>query len=132
MKDKVPPVDPEQLSRLRQQLRLLGEQYSELLKKLIGVDEMILGSCFEVYKTCSKPNCCCHRGQKHGPFLGLTFSIDGKVRHKVIRHVDQARVKQGAGVYKEFQSTRRQLRKVSKSIDEILDKLKALQAREYV
>jgi len=129
---KPAPVDPTALSRLRQQLHQLGQQYAQLLDRLVGVDEMILGSCFEVYKTCSKPNCCCHHGQKHGPFLALTFSIAGKVRHRMVRHADQQMVKRGARIYKDFQTTRRQLRRVGRSIDELLDRLRSAQAREYV
>lgn len=131
---KVKPIssDPVEISRLRQQLHVLGEQQQALVGKLIDADEMIIGSCFEVYKTCSKPNCRCQRGDKHGPFLALTSSIDGKVRHKMVRAVDQVMVRERAQIYKSFQSSRRQLRIVNKGIDALLDKLRASQAKEYV
>jgi len=131
---KVKPIvsDSVEISRIRQQLRVLGERQQELVSKLIGVDGMIIGSCFEVYKTCSKPNCRCQRGEKHGPFMALTFSIEGKVHHKMVREADQAMVKERTRLYKDFQSARRQLRIVSKDIDSLLDKIRTLQAREYV
>jgi len=64
--------------------------------------------------------------------MALTFSIEGKVRHKMVREADQAMVKERTRLYKDFQSARRQLRIVSKDIDSLLDKIRTLQAREYV
>jgi hypothetical protein len=131
---KVNPVtpDPAQISRIRQQLHVLGEQQQALVGRLIDADEMIIGSSFEVYKTCSKPNCRCQRGEKHGPFLALTWSIGGKVRHKMVREADQVMVRERTRIYKDFQSARRQLRIVNKGIDALLDKLKASRSKEYV
>lgn len=123
--------DPESASQLRQKLHKLSAQHKERLDGLIDSDQMVIGSVFEVYKTCSKPNCCCHRGEKHGPFTAISYSIEGKIHHRVVRESDKATVVKDAGSYKVFQKKRKQLRQVQRDIDEQLDDLKKLQSREY-
>lgn len=34
---------------------------------------MLQGSLSETTRTCGKPGCCCHRGERHGPHTYLTF-----------------------------------------------------------
>jgi hypothetical protein len=123
--------DPASASQHRQKLRRLSDQHNELLGGLIDGDKMIIGSVFEVYKTCSKPNCCCQRGRKHGPFTAISYSIGGKIHHKMVREEDKVLVTREVGVYKTFQKKRKQLRQVQRDINEQLDALKKLQSREY-
>jgi hypothetical protein len=123
--------DPELASSTRQRLHKLSKQHQAFLDQLIDSDEMIVGSFFEVYKTCSKPNCCCQRGEKHGPFGAISFSSSGKIHHKVVRENDKADVEKGVNAYKTFQTLRKKLRQNHRDINENLDTLKGLQAREY-
>ena len=37
------------------------------------LDRMIQGGLSETTRTCGNPTCRCHRGQRHGPHLYLTF-----------------------------------------------------------
>lgn len=55
----------ENLSR-REMLKLQREK-KRLLEELSGLSLMIKGSYFERYSTCVRPNCSCHRGERHGP-----------------------------------------------------------------
>ncbi|WP_374952861.1 DUF6788 family protein [Alicyclobacillus acidocaldarius] len=57
------------LHRNRQQQHLLAH-----------LDGAIAGSLVETYRTCGKPNCICHSGQKHGPYYLLTWSENGRTR----------------------------------------------------
>jgi hypothetical protein len=123
--------DSESASQLRQKLHKLSAQHKELLDGLVDVDQMVIGSIFEVYKTCSKPNCCCQRGEKHGPFTAISYSIEGKIHHRVVREEDKAFVAKDVGSYKAFQKKRKQLRQIQRDIDEQLDNIKKLQSREY-
>ena len=123
--------DPDSASQVRQKLRKLSDQHDELIGGLVDVDQMIIGSAFEVYKTCSKPNCCCQRGKKHGPFIVISYSVDGKIYHKMVREEDKSLIAKEVGAYKVFQKNRKQLRHVQRDINEQLDALKKLQSREY-
>jgi len=123
--------DPASVSQARQKLHRLSVQHQELLVGLVDTDQMVIGSIFEEYKTCSKPNCCCQRGEKHGPFTAISYSVDGKVYHRVVREKDKSLVSKEAGYYKSFQKKRKQLRQVHRDINEQLDALKKLQSREY-
>jgi hypothetical protein len=123
--------DPASVSQARQKLHRLSVQHQEILVGLVDTDQMVIGSIFEEYKTCSKPNCCCQRGEKHGPFTAISYSVDGKVYHRVVREKDKALVAKEAGYYKSFQKKRKQLRQVHRDINEQLDALKKLQSREY-
>ena len=132
MKNKLPTQpDPESASQLRQKLNKLSAHHKELLDGLMDIDQMVIGSVFEVYKTCSKPNCCCQRGEKHGPFTAISYSIEGKIHHRVVRESDKTTVTKDVSSYKAFQKKRKQLRQVQRDIDEQLDTLKKLQSREY-
>lgn len=121
----------ESTSQLRQRLHALSNRHKELLDSLVDADQMVIGSVFEVYKTCSKENCCCQRGEKHGPFTAISYSINGKVYHKMIRENDRAAVIDDVGSYKAFQKKRKELRQIHRAINELLDLLKNLQSREY-
>lgn len=45
-----------------------------LLRRLSGLVEiMVQGGLSETTRTCGRPGCHCHRGQRHGPHLYLTF-----------------------------------------------------------
>jgi hypothetical protein len=120
-----------QMSIIRKQLHALSQHHTDLLGKLIDTDEMIVGSFFMVYKTCSKKNCCCQKGKKHGPFAALSFSSAGRLRHKIVREDDKVEVAVKSKTYKAFQTRRKQLRKVENGINEQLDRLRAIRTREY-
>lgn len=123
--------NPRDLSNVRQNLHRLSVRHKELLDKIIDIDRMVMGSVFEVYKTCTKPNCRCQRGEKHGPFVALSYSRDGKVRHKVVRENDRMWVTEQVGTYKTFQKTRKFLRQIQRDINKLLDALKEIQIKEY-
>lgn len=121
----------EAASRVRQTVRQLGEEHSAVLDELLASDSMVIGSFFEVYKTCTKPNCRCQRGEKHGPFGAISYSINGKVHHRVVREKDRSTIAKDVGNYKKFQKNRKRLRKIEKTLNEQLDRLKDLQSKEY-
>jgi hypothetical protein len=43
-----------------------------LLKQLDVPPSLLRASLVERFGTCGRPNCCCQRGQRHGPFYYLT------------------------------------------------------------
>jgi hypothetical protein len=53
------------------------EQLRQGLLRL--TDVMLQGSLSQTTRTCGRPNCRCHRGERHGPHTYLTFkTADGR------------------------------------------------------
>ena len=92
---------------------------------------MIIGSIYEVYKTCSKPNCCCKKGKKHGPFFALSISVEAKRSVKVVRKNDLAVVREKALAYQSFQKGLTRIRKIDKEIVILLEQIKKEFLEEY-
>ncbi|WP_367362549.1 DUF6788 family protein [Mesotoga sp.] len=55
-----------------------------LLKELSTLSHLIHGSWFERYSTCSRPNCSCHTGNRHGPRHYLVVQEEGRQRQKYV------------------------------------------------
>lgn len=62
----------------------LFDERSALLAELASLPHMVHGSIVERYTVCSRPNCKCHRGQKHGPVMCVVVNENGKQRQKYV------------------------------------------------
>ncbi|MBA7667687.1 hypothetical protein ES703_75784 [subsurface metagenome] len=51
----------------RVKIKALRRKRQKLLQELSSLSLLIRGSFFQRFSTCSRPNCSCHKGQKHGP-----------------------------------------------------------------
>jgi len=128
MKDK---KSREKLSRIRQKIYQLRKTRGAYIEKLLHPKPMIIGSLYEVYKTCSKPNCCCKKGKKHGPFFALSISVEAKRSVKMVRKNDLAVVREKALVYQSFQKGLAKIRKIDKEIVILLEEIKKEFLEEY-
>jgi hypothetical protein len=128
MKDK---KAREYLSRLRQKIHQSRKIRGRHIEKLLHPKPMIIGSLYEVYKTCSKPNCSCREGKKHGPFPALSVSIKGRRSLKMVRKEDLLAVRDKAAAYQAFQQGLASVRKLNKEIDSMLEEIKAEYLEEY-
>lgn len=128
MKDK---KAREHLSRLRQKIHQSRKIRGRYIEKLLHPKPMIIGSLYEVYKTCSKPNCSCKEGKKHGPFPALSISIKGRRSLKMVRKEDLLAVREKAKAYQAFQQGLARVRKLTKEIDYMLEEIKAEYLEEY-
>jgi hypothetical protein len=128
MKDK---KSREKLSRIRQEIYQLSKARETHLKRLLRPKPMIIGSLYEVYKTCSKPNCCCKKGQKHGPFFALSISIEAKRTVKMVKKKDLMVVKEKAMAYQAFQQGLAKIRKINRQIDMLLEQIKQQFLEQY-
>jgi hypothetical protein len=50
----------------------LRQRRAALVKGLAVPAALLRASLVERFGTCGRPNCCCQRGQRHGPFYYLT------------------------------------------------------------
>jgi hypothetical protein len=53
--------------RLSKRFAALRREREELLGELSELQWLVRGTCLERFSTCSRPNCACHKGQRHGP-----------------------------------------------------------------
>lgn len=51
----------------RVKVKALHRKRQKLLQELPSLSLLIRGSFFQRFSTCSRTNCSCHKGQKHGP-----------------------------------------------------------------
>ena len=63
--------------------KLLDER-TQLLGELGTLSQMLHGSWVERFSVCSRPNCRCHSGQRHGPRYYLVVYQGGRQRQKYI------------------------------------------------
>lgn len=127
------PADdsPDALSRVRQQIRQLHAEQLGLLHVLMDCGPMIMGSMYQVFRKCSKAGCRCTKGQPHGPFMALSYSIEGKHKNKLVRRADVPNVKQQASAYRRFQDALMRWRELSRQIDACVEQLRSFLTKEY-
>lgn len=122
---------PSDVSLLRRRLRELHEEQLQLLRVMMDCGPMIVGSVYQTYRTCSYANCRCHRGQKHGPFPAISFSVDGKRRSRPIRRDDVEVVVRKAQSYRRFQRALTQWRALHRHSEAILEKIRQRCTQQY-
>lgn len=71
-------------------LQKLLERRKQLVDELSQHAGLLHGTWVERYTVCSRPNCKCHHGEKHGPRYHLAVMEDGKQRQHYIRLTDKA------------------------------------------
>lgn len=63
------------MTKLRQStLKALIRERRKLLQELGSLFLIIKGSFFDRFSICSRPNCICHKGQRHGPRSYVTVT----------------------------------------------------------
>jgi len=78
--------------------KLLKER-TELLAELGTLSRMLHGSWVERFSVCSRPNCKCHKGHKHGPRHYLVINENGQQRQKYIPNAQVIAAKAGRSDY---------------------------------
>jgi hypothetical protein len=121
----------EKLSRIRQKIYQLRKKRGAYIETLLHPRPMIIGCLYEVYKTCSKPNCCCKKGKKHGPFFALSISVEAKRSVKMVRKNDLGVVRDKALAYQSFQQGLAKIRKTDKQIVLLLEEIKKEFLEQY-
>lgn len=116
---------------LRKCLKESLDEINSLAWRIADSDPMVLGSFYTVHKTCSKKNCRCQKGDKHGPFPALSQSIGGKRKLVMVKQEDVPSVREKAAAYKDFQKRLTRLRRLMTTVDTILQDIRSLLLEEY-
>ena len=127
----ITPDSGDQLSILRQRLRQQLHYLEQLVWTLGDSSPMIMGSYYQVYKTCTHKNCKCQRGEKHGPFSALSWSVEGKRKMVMVKENDAKAVQQKVSTYRQYQKNMGKIRKIMTTIEDILTQILTLLIEEY-
>jgi hypothetical protein len=82
--------------------RRLLRRRRQLLDELARLEQVIRGSAFERYSVCSRPQCRCHRGQKHGPRHYVAVTEAKRQRQHYIPKKQIEAVQEGVRQYHRF------------------------------
>jgi hypothetical protein len=66
--------------------------------------KMLFGSLSSTYRTCGKPDCVCHTGQRHGPYLHVSYREGGRTRGYYVPATLEAQVREGIEAWQRFQA----------------------------
>jgi hypothetical protein len=64
---------------------------------------MLFGSLSETFRTCGKPECVCHKGQRHGPYLHVSYRESGRTRGYYVPAAVEQQVREGMAAWQQFQ-----------------------------
>ncbi len=78
-------------------------QRKALIKELGTLTHLIRGSSFKRYSTCSRENCDCHTGKRHGPRYYLVIHEKGRQRQKYLPAAQVPHVLDGIEQYHRLQ-----------------------------
>jgi hypothetical protein len=93
----------------------LRQRRQRLLRQLRLPPHLIRASVVERFNTCGKPNCACHRGQKHGPFYYLTQCLAvGRITKFLLKSpAAQAAARAGTAAFNEFYDSLEELSQIN-------------------
>lgn len=91
----------------------LKNKRNGLLKELSTLTQVLHGSWVERYSVCSKKDCKCRRGEKHGPRRYLVINENGKQKQKYIPNSQVDVVKKGIQDYKHMQEIILEITKIN-------------------
>ncbi|MDI9469909.1 MAG: hypothetical protein QM296_06865 [Bacillota bacterium] len=91
---------------------MLLARKQDLFREIMALTDVLWGNVLERYTTCSRPNCRCHQGERHGPRFYLVTTEEGRQRQRYLPVRHASRIRKGA-------EQRRQLEAILQEITEI-------------
>ncbi len=116
-------------SRLRQTLRQVAGEVSQLVKPVLADGAVIKGSVYEIQRRCGKPGCKCLRGELHKSMV-LSTSEHGRTKLRTIPRGRVTDVRQKVAAYRQIRRARARLVKIHQKMLEIIDQIEALRREE--
>ena len=86
-----------------------AERRDALLAEMASLCNLLNGSLVERYSTCSRKNCACHTGKRHGPRLYLSTTDDNGQRQTYIPVACADRAAEGVAQGKRLRAIVREL-----------------------
>ncbi len=92
--------------------KLLAER-TRLVAELGTLSRVLHGSWVERYSLCSRANCKCHGGERHGPRRYLVVNEEGRQRQKYVPNSCVAQALEGLAQYRRLQDIVERLTQVN-------------------
>jgi hypothetical protein len=83
----------------RDTLKRLRDERRRLLRQLSSLSLVIRGSFFKRFSTCSRPDCACHEGKRHGPRFYVVITQDKAQRQHYVSNQQVPMVRRGIQQY---------------------------------
>jgi len=112
------------LSRTRQALVQLHEEFGQLLDVFLARDSLVKGSVYTLRRKCGKPTCACARGELHGTVV-LSWSEAGRTRLRSLPPVRRGDLRAAVRRYQRFRRARARLVKLHAEMLALIDALEA-------
>lgn len=109
-------------SRLRQQLRVVGENFIRQAQVFAGHAAMMRGGVYRLRRRCGKPGCRCTRGELHESWVLLTRE-QGVRRMRAVPQGQVARWRELAENHRRFRLARRELTRLYREAIRLADLL---------
>lgn len=87
----------------RNSVNKLLEERARLLAELGTLSRLLHGSWVERYSVCSRPDCKCRRGERHGPRHYLVVNEGGHQRQKYVQNSRARAAQEGLAEYRRLQ-----------------------------
>jgi len=87
----------------------LTKKRDALLAEMASLCNLLNGSLVQRYSTCSRKNCACHTGKRHGPRMYLSTTGDGGQRQTYIPVACTDRAAKGVAQGKQLRAIVREL-----------------------
>jgi len=110
-------------SKLRQEIRRLNTERSNLLSRVMQPRNMVNGSLYRMGRSCGNPNCKCARGEKHFSWY-LSRRIEGKTKLTYIGRIVPAWLTDSVKRYQRHQKLLARIRKADSRISDCLNQLR--------
>jgi hypothetical protein len=93
----------------------LRQRRALLLRQMDVPLALLRASLVERFGTCGRPNCCCQRGQRHGPFYYLTQCLGkGHIQKFLLKTEDQRqRARQAIAAWQTLQEQLEELSQIN-------------------
>ena len=85
-------------------VKKLLEERARLLAELGTLSRVLHGSWVERYSVCSRADCKCRRGERHGPRHYLVINEDGHQRQKYVQNSRVQSALEGLAEYRRLQA----------------------------
>ncbi len=121
------------ISKLRQRINQLCRQRRKLEEIILsGRGPLLKGSIVKAYLKCIRPQCRCQKDKnaRHGPYLYLHYTRDGRQKMVYIRAGMKLKAKEWVLNYQRFRQARAKIVKLNIEILRLIDELEKARRKE--
>ena len=98
---------------MNQTTRKLIQKRQVLLERLAALQLLVQGSYLERFSSCSRPNCSCHKGSKHGPRSYLVLYEGKKQRQVYVPQAQRKPIQEGIRQHEDLRAIVKEITRIN-------------------